>query len=183
MATGLSAKQRAFVIEYLVDLNGTQAAVRAGYAPGKNFKAAGVAATRLLANDRIQAAIQEQRQATEKRTHITADRVLQEYARVAFFDPKNIFGEDGKPLPLVDIDEDTRRAVCGLDVVFVGNAETGVGEIQKIKIASKLAALDALSKHLGIYEQDNKQKGVAAIAALAELCRASQPMAIPSEEG
>ena len=166
MAKGdLTNRQKRFVSEYLIDLNGAQAATRAGYAR----KSARVAAAQLLANPNISDAIQEQMRAREARTLITADRVIAEFARVAFFDPSNVFGKDGKPLPVSQMDEDTRRAIAGLDVVFVGNSETGVGEVQKIKIANKLQALENLGKHLGIYEKDNKQPGEDAAKALSSV--------------
>ena len=150
----LTPKQRMFVSEYLVDLNATQAAIRAGYS-SRNADKIG---SELLGKTRVSSAIQEQMNARAERTLVTADRVIKEYARVAFFDPKKIFDESGRPLPVCEMDEDTRRAVAGLDVVVIGNTDTGVGEVQKIKITNKLGALEALGKHLGIFEKDNDQK-------------------------
>ena len=68
----LSKKHRAFVSEYLIDLNGTQAVIRAGYAPG----CARVTATRLLADANISAAIHDEFMARSLRTEITQDFVL-----------------------------------------------------------------------------------------------------------
>ena len=76
---GLSPKQERFAMEYLIDLNATQAAIRAGYAK----RTAGSQGHDLLKKPEIQAAIQEGRQEAEKRTDITLDRVLHELAILA----------------------------------------------------------------------------------------------------
>lgn len=144
----LSPKQQRFVDEYLVDLNATQAAIRAGY----SAKTAESAGSRLLRNVKVQAAIQQAMADRLKRTEITQDRVLLEYARIAFFDPAKLFGDDGRPLPLTQIDENTRRAIAGLDVCTVGNGDMGAGEIQKFRIANKLTALEQVGKHLGMFQ-------------------------------
>lgn len=81
-ASALNAKQQRFVDEYLVDLNGTQAAIRAGYAPGS----ADVTAARLLGDARVQAYIQKRMKDREERTGITQDMVLQRWWEIATAD-------------------------------------------------------------------------------------------------
>ena len=78
----LNEKQRRFAEEYIVDLNATQAAIRAGYSQ----KTARSIGGRLLTNVAIHKLIQEGRAKQSKRTQITADRVLEEFASVAFCD-------------------------------------------------------------------------------------------------
>ena len=82
----LSPKQQMFVEEYMVDLNATQAAIRAGYSP-KTSTAQGA---RLLINVKVQAAIQEAVSKREQRTEITADRVVQELWNIVTADPNEI---------------------------------------------------------------------------------------------
>lgn len=79
MSDKLTAKQRMFVAEYLIDLNQTQAAVRAGY----SVSTAAEQASRLLTNVKIQEVIQEAQRAREKRTGITADYVLNSLKKIA----------------------------------------------------------------------------------------------------
>lgn len=143
----LTGKQAAFVREYLVDLNATQAAIRAGYSP----KTAEQLAYQLLQKPSVRQAIAAAMQARQQRTEITQDRVLQELARIAFLDPGKLFDAAGAPVPLQTLDEDTRRAVIGLDVVTVGNADAGIGQVQKIKLADKKGALELLGRHLGMW--------------------------------
>ncbi|BAQ92534.1 terminase small subunit [uncultured Mediterranean phage uvMED] len=80
MAGSLSPKHKAFCLEYIKDLNGTQAAIRAGYS--KNC-ARGTAST-LLTYPNIKAKISELMKDREKKTKITAERVVEELAKIAF---------------------------------------------------------------------------------------------------
>ena len=147
----LTPKQKRFVEEYLIDLNATQAAIRAGYSK----KTADVQGVRLLGNVNIQAVIQEAIQKRSQRTEVTQDRVLLEYARLAFFDPRKLFHDDGRPKEMSELDDDTAASLAGLDVqeVYdgVGQDREFVGFVKKYKLANKLGALDSLGKHLGMF--------------------------------
>ena len=80
MTKPLPAKRQRFVEEYLIDLNATQAAIRAGY----SAKTAGSIGEEILKKPEIQEAIQAAMKARSERTEITADRVLKELGRIAF---------------------------------------------------------------------------------------------------
>ena len=144
---GLTEKQQRFVDEYLVDLNATQAAIRAGY----SAKTALQQGPRLLGNVGVQSAVQEAMAKRQARTNITQDRVLQELARLAFFDPRKMFHGDGSPKAIHELDDDTAAAVSGLDVVNIGNSEVGIGQVLKYKVADKGAALANAMRHLGMF--------------------------------
>lgn len=150
----LTDRQDRFVQEYLVDLNATQAAIRAGY----SAKTAAQIGERMLRKVEVQALLTERMKARSERTEITADRVLREIARLAFFDIRKLVGDDGRPKDLKDLDDDTAAAIAGLEVARVGNAVIGEGEVLKFKISDKNAALEKLAKHLGLFEKDNKQQ-------------------------
>ena len=109
----LNDKQQRFVDEYLKDLNATQAAIRAGY----SAKTAYAIAEKLLRKVEIQQAVQDAKKARSERTEINQDRVLQELARLAFFDPRKMFHGDGSPKAIHELDDDTAAAVSGLNVV------------------------------------------------------------------
>jgi phage terminase small subunit len=151
----LTPKQRLFVDEYIIDFNATAAAVRAGYSPKTAVK---IGSENIRKPD-VQAAIQEVMSKRESRTQITQDRVLQEFARIAFLDPKALFDDEGKPRRIVDLSDDTAAAIAGLDVVMTGNSELGVGQVQKIKIADKIQALTQLARHLGMLNDKIKVSG------------------------
>ena len=137
----LTDKQAKFVTEYLIDLNATQAAIRAGYSENTAFRIA----AENMQKPAIQEAIADLQDARAKRTLITADRVLREIGRIAFFDVRKLFNDDGSPKNISEIDSDTAAAVQGVEV-NVGE----FGTSYKYKIADKNKALDSASKHIGI---------------------------------
>lgn len=151
----LTPKQQRFVEEYLVDCNASGAARRAGY----SVRTAEWQGPQLLGKTHVAAAIAAARAKLSERTEITQERVLLEYARLAFIDPRKLFDADGKPLPITSLDDATAAAIVGLDVASVGNADIGVGEVLKVKLADKKGALDSIARHLGMFEADNRQKG------------------------
>jgi phage terminase small subunit len=153
MAT-LTPKQQRFVEEYLVDLNATAAAKRAGYSQ----RTAEWQGPQLLGKTHVAQAIAAQREQLSQRTAVTQDRIAQELARLSFFDIRKLVRNDGTPLGLHELDEDTARAIVGIDVVSVGNADVGVGQVLKFKLADKGANVERLAKLLGYFERDNKQK-------------------------
>ena len=83
----LTAKQQKFVDEYLIDLNATQAAIRAGY---KKTEYTDTNANKLLENTRIREAVDKSMAERSRRTGINQDRVIQELARIAFVNPQNV---------------------------------------------------------------------------------------------
>ncbi len=94
--SNLSNKQRRFVDEYLVDLNATQAAIRAGY----SARAANSTGPRLLKNPGIAAAVAERQERISNHLFVTAERVVLEYAHLAFADMRDYmhFAENGDVL-------------------------------------------------------------------------------------
>lgn len=82
----LTAKQARFVDEYLIDLNATQAAIRAGYSAGS----AEVEGSRLLRNAKVAAEVSSRQAERAKRTEITQDRVLEELWAIATADPNEL---------------------------------------------------------------------------------------------
>ena len=157
-ARKLAPMQSVFVQEYLVDLNATQAAIRAGY----SAKTAEQQGYQLLQKPSVQAAIAERQKEREQRTAVTADRVLLEAARLALFDPRKLFNDDGSPKGITELDDDTAAAVAGIEVVeqFEGSGKDRVfvGYLKKYRIADKNSALEKLFRHHGLYERDNGQK-------------------------
>ena len=157
-ARQLAPMQSVFVQEYLIDLNATQAAIRAGYSK----KTAEQQGYQLLQKPSVQAAIAARQKEREQRTAVTADRVLLEAARLALFDPRKLFNDDGSPKGINELDDDTAAAVAGIEVVeqFEGSGKDRVfvGRLKKYRIADKNSALEKLFRHHGLYERDNEQQ-------------------------
>lgn len=165
----LTERQARFVAEYLVDLNATQAAIRAGYSE----KNAGKIGPELLGKTRISEAIREAMKRREQRTEITQDRVLQELARVAFAngtdfarvvvreEPTTVVDEDGdlkqvtrriQTVEIVDtsrIDHEKRAAIASIKE---GKYGIEVSSYDKVK------ALELLGKHLGMFDGKGGQR-------------------------
>lgn len=149
MTRPLTPKQSAFVREYLVDLNASAAYKRAGYIAKGN--AAEVNAARMLRNAQVQAEIQVAMNERAQRNDITADRVLKEIARLAFFDPRRLLNGDGTPKAIHELDDDTAAAVAGIDIVTKGNEDLGYADVMKIKLADKSKNLELLGRHLKLF--------------------------------
>ena len=108
----LTPKQERFVAEYLIDLNATQAAIRTGY----SAKTAASQGARLLKHGGVARAVQAAQQARAVRTEITQDRVLQELARIAFFDIRRLYRADGSMKDPCELDADTAAALASIEV-------------------------------------------------------------------
>lgn len=137
-------RHRRFVLEYIIDLNGRAAAERAGYAPGK----AASRACELLRRPDVQAAVQQELKAREERTRVTGDRVILEYARIAFIDPSRIarWGPEGVELvPSDSIAADDKAAVKWISVGGRKGARA-----QRFELHDKLQALNALGRFTGV---------------------------------
>jgi phage terminase small subunit len=137
----MTPRQRRFVSEYLVDFNGKQAAIRAGY----GHKTAAHQAWKLL-NHRpnIAQAVKEGMRAQEARTRISADKALEEIARIAFSDVGRLFeSKDGevKVKDLASLSEAERAAIARI-VVTKDRID--------IRLHDKRAALCDLARHLGL---------------------------------
>lgn len=144
----MTKKQKRFVEEYLIDLNATQAAIRAGYSP----ETAGSIGGENLKKPEISSAISKAMAERSKRTGINQDRVLRELAKIAFvnavevIDPKTAKIRDGA-LP-----EDT-AAIQSIKVKE-SFSENGQMMEREIRMADKLKALELLGKHLGMYQNN-----------------------------
>lgn len=142
----LAPKRLRFVEEYLVDLNGTQAAIRAGYSKGT----AKVTASRLLTDDNVARAISDLRSRMSAKLALSAEKVLSELARIGFANMADYYRRDARGNLVVDvealIDPEKAAAVAQIDM------QTGADGTQtiKLKLADKKGALVDLAKHLGL---------------------------------
>jgi phage terminase small subunit len=151
----LKPKQERFVEEYLGNAKGnaTQAATNAGY----SAKTAQEQGSRLLTNEVVQVAINERQKVLREKASITQERIIEEYARIAFLDPRKFFDNDGKLIDIAHLDEDTARALGGLEYQIKYEGTTGnevAGSLTfKSKVNCKIKALNNLSELLGFKVQ------------------------------
>ncbi len=136
-----------FAREYLVDGNGTQAAIRAGYSP----TSAGSTAAVILADPRTQTALRKARLELESASGVTIAEVVQELRGILLADPGDALAADGAVLPLADWPEPLRRALGGMEVVTRRCKCGQSNDVTKLKWWTKTAASDQLLRHLGGY--------------------------------
>ena len=145
----MNPRQQRFVDEYLIDLNGYRAAVRAGY----EEKWARHIASRLLRRPEIAEAVEKAKEERRERLRITADRVLAELARMAFADIGRLIAQDAKGLSLKDTNE-----LSPDDLAAVAAIEVGADGKGRVRLHSKLRALDSIARHLGLFEKAAAEK-------------------------
>jgi len=145
MAKKLTKKQQLFVDEYLIDLNATQAAIRAGY----SVDTAREIGCENLTKPNIQQAIAEHMAERSKRTGINQDRVVLELAKIAFVKMTDVVDPDtGEILPNASDDD----LACIESVKFKQSDNQYGGSIEReVKLSSKMKALELLGKHLGMW--------------------------------
>jgi phage terminase small subunit len=166
----LTPKQQCFVAEYLVDLNATQAAIRAGYSE----RTAAVIGCENLTKPLVQAAIAAAMQKRAKRTEVTQDRVITELAKIGFANMKNYMRASADGDPYLDFSTLTEDQTAALAEVTVDDYVEGRGENSravkrvKFKLHDKRAALVDLGRHLGIFVDKVEHRGAITLESLLE---------------
>lgn len=173
----MTPKQQRFIEEYLVDLNATQAAIRAGY----SAKTACEQGSRLLANVKIANALAEAQEKRSERTEITQDMVLRELAKIGFSDIRKAIKWNSNvavAAPTMDpdafdVDEMMQSGIPDIKPMITNQVElvdsdqidddtaAAIAEISqtdkgglKVKLHDKRAALVDIGRHLGLFKED-----------------------------
>ena len=146
----MTKKQKRFIEEYLIDLNATQAAIRAGYSPDT---AKSIGSENLTKPD-IQARIAKAMAERSRRTGVNADRVVMELAKIAFVNAGDVIDAETATLK-TDAARDDTAAIQSVKVKTFG--EDGLE--REIKMADKLKALELLGKHLGMFKDKVELSG------------------------
>ena len=145
MAKKLNKKQQLFVDEYLIDLNATQAAIRAGY----SVDSARDIGCENLTKPNIQEAIARAMAERSKRTGVNQDRVVLELARIAFVNPQNLIDPEDASVR-ADATEDDLACIQSVKVKIM-DGEKGTSTEREVKLNDKMKALELLGKHLGMW--------------------------------
>jgi phage terminase small subunit len=146
----LTARQKLFALEYLKDLNATQAAIRAGY----SARTAKAAASRLLTNVNLQAEIQKAMDRRCAKLELRNEDTLRAIANDAFRDPRKLF-EKGTMKDIEDLDLETAQLITGFDFVNLyegeGEQKHCFGQLRKIRLSDRLKALEMLGRHQKLF--------------------------------
>ena len=156
----LNPKQRLFCHEYAKDRNATQAAIRAGYAENS----ANRTGSRLLTNDDIKSYADELCEKHLEKIDYSAEAVLREMARIAMFDPKKLFDDNGDLIPVHELDDDTARALASIEIEALyegfGSDREQVGHTKKVKLWNKENALKTFMQYHGMLINKHEHGGV-----------------------
>lgn len=155
----LNDKQEMFCREYLIDLNATQAAIRAGYSE----KTANAQSSRLLINVNIQNRIKELKSNRNERVEIDADYVLKRLVEIDQMDVLDIINDDGKLKPISEWPKTWRTTLSGFDIsTTIRDYDESTEEtiLKKIKWPDKVKNLELLGKHVKVqaFKEQIEQK-------------------------
>lgn len=153
-ASGLNDKQEKFCREFVVNFNATEAAINAGYSK----KTATVQGSQLLTLLKVQEFIKSLQKKVADKLEITAERVVEEYAKIGFSNIADLMKEGMTFEDIKNLDPKISATIESVSVTETFDKQGNRSINTKIKLHSKPAALDALGKHTGIYKEDNKQK-------------------------
>ena len=145
MAKKLTEKQQIFVEEYLIDLNATQAAIRAGY----SVKNADKIGSELLGKTRVSEEIGKALAERSKRTGINADRIIQELAKIALVNPDDVVNFSTAMVKSTARKDDL-AAIASVKVKTIPTEDGDIVE-REVKFYDKNRALEQLGKHLGLF--------------------------------
>ena len=151
----LTDRQKRFVTEYLIDLNATQSAIKAGYSK----RSAMELGYQLLQKPSVVEAIQDAMQERSRRTQVTQDRVLEELAAIAFANIYDALNTGSGQPTYKDMDElpaDLQKAIVE---IACAPSEDGSTRITRLKLACKMKALTLIAQHLGMFDGLQRNAG------------------------
>lgn len=151
---GMNLREDRFCHEFIIDLNGTKAAIRAKYSE----KTARIKASQLLAKANVRAKIRELMKKREKRTEITQDKVLRELACLGFSNIKDYIAKDASGEGFIvfkNMDKISKKKARAIESIKVCLKE---GKIE-FKLHSKTRSLDMIGKHLGMFIEKVEHSG------------------------
>jgi len=159
----LTPKQENFCIEYLKSGNASDAYRKAYSKFDMKESSVNRIAKGLVDNIKIISRLEQLKKPVIEKAQLTLERVILENMNIAFFDIRTILDNDGAVKPVNEWPPEAGAAISSIEVLEQyegsGKDRVFVGYLKKVKLVEKGAALDRLMKHLGGYEQDNKQKG------------------------
>lgn len=171
----LAPKQQQFVAEYLANgFNATRAAITAGYAKAN----ADTQGSRMLAMPKIAAVIAARTSAMLAKREITAERVLDEIAKLAYRDPRKLFHRDGSLVPVHELDEENASAIAGIEVI---EKVSGKGKkqlvvrLKKIRLEERGENLERLGRYLKLFTEKVEHSGKVKIERIRVPAKASPP--------
>lgn len=150
----MNPRQERFAREYAIDLNGTRAAIAAGYSENSAQEQASQLLSKLIVQRKVQRLLSER----ASRLDIKGERVLEQLANLAFYDVRSLFNADGTMKEITELDDRTAAAISGVEYEklyehYAKGQSRPIGNIAKVKLASKLEALKLLGNYLKMFSE------------------------------
>jgi phage terminase small subunit len=149
----LTLKMKRFIEEYLVDLNATQAAIRAGYSPESAYSIGDENLKKPVIKNAIDKALAER----SRRTGINQDRILLELAKIAFLNPIDVIDMDEATIR-GDANREDTAAIASVKVKTIPTPDGNIVE-REVKTYDKLKALEQIGRHLGMWKDNINLSG------------------------
>ncbi|KKN10218.1 hypothetical protein LCGC14_1038740 [marine sediment metagenome] len=140
----INEKRKRFCEEYIKDLNGKEAAIRAGYSE----RTAKQEAYKLLNDPGVSEHLAKLQKKTSKRNEITIDELIQDLLEMNNVNIADLYDKKGKMKNISDLPRNLTKCIQEIQITRAGT---------KYKFYSRLEVLEKLAKHLGFYEKDNRQ--------------------------
>lgn len=151
---GLTDQQRRFVEEYLVDLNATQAAIRAGY----SANSAASQGERLLRKAEIRQIVENRQAEQLEKVGLTAEVTKEAIRRPLAADVRKMFDDKGNVKPIRDLGDEEAALIAGYEVI-IKNAKAGDGqtdEVLKVKLADRSRYVEMAAKHFALLTEKHE---------------------------
>ncbi|MFT8928511.1 MAG: terminase small subunit [Sporolactobacillus sp.] len=165
----LPEKQQRFVDEYLIDLNATRAAIRAGY----SVKTAEQQGYKLVHKSSVLSEIKRRQAYLTKRTEVTQEKVIKELAKIAFADLKDYVKWDEDHVDILDSDDVDGAALLEVSETVNNQIFPNGGESEKrqkkVRLHDKTKALELLGKHLGMWVDKTEITGAQPVRIVDDL--------------
>lgn len=159
----LTIKQEKFVQGLFAGLSQREAYKQAYNCENWTDNAMDVEACNLAKSPKISLRLEQLQDELRLRNMVTVERILTEYAKLGFFDPRRLFNSDGTPKDITELDDETAAALTGLDIqeVYegVGEDRKFIGYTKKYKLTDKKSALDSMSRVLGMFVEKKEISG------------------------
>ena len=143
----LTPKKKQFIKEYIIDLNASQAAIRAGY----SAKTAGEQGHRLLKDVQVSAGVAKAMAERSAKTNITAENVLKALALIAFADVRDVFDDKGNLKEPSKWSDEAAAAISAVEIVTSDKGSGEVYNVARIRHNDRLKALELLGKHMAMF--------------------------------
>lgn len=156
--TKLNPRHKLFADLYIKNgRNGSKAALDAGYAENS----APFTASEILARPEVKEYVNSKLEKLSEKIEISAEKILQEYAKIAFYDLRKLYTEEGGLKDINNMDDVSGAVLAGVEThdvfEYIGDQKVNIGTIKKVKVHNKLKALQDLGRHLKLFVDVQEQ--------------------------